>query len=168
MVKIALKDVVPSKGLLVAHHVAQGFKSNGGLSGRRCNKKGKGKVENWRQRPLHSGVFQRTLPGELSCAIIVARKVPSAATGNSEDSCCPEGLSDCEVQKKRTLMTVNAARTIIREMEGLDVDLLCAKTRTWNRANAARKPSRKHNVRQFLYFYCTHCFHWQATPKLQL
>jgi hypothetical protein len=98
--------------------------------------KGKGKVENWRQRPVRSGVFQRTLPGELSRAIIVARKVPSAATGNSKDSCCPQGLSDCEVQMKRT---VNAAMKIFRETEGLDVHLLCAKTRTWNRVKAARK-----------------------------
>ena len=92
--------------------------------------KGWGKVENWRQRPIRSGVFQRALPGERFRAIIVARKVPSAATGNSKDSCCPEGLSDCEMLKKRTLMTVNAARKIIQETEGLDVDLLCAKTRT--------------------------------------
>ena len=72
MVKIALKDVVSSKGLLAAH-VAQGFNSDG-LSERRRDKKGKGKVENWRQRPVRSGVFQRTLPGELSRVIIVARK----------------------------------------------------------------------------------------------
>ena len=64
VVKIALKDVVSSKGLLAAH-VAQGFNSDG-LSERRRDKKGKGKVENWRQRPVRSGVFQRTLRGELS------------------------------------------------------------------------------------------------------
>jgi hypothetical protein len=69
----------------------------------------------------------------------VARKVPSVVAGNSEDSCCPEGLSDGEVQKKRTLMTVNATRKIKGETEGLDVDLLCAKTRTWNRVKATRK-----------------------------
>ncbi len=69
----------------------------------------------------------------------MARKVPSAATGNSNNSCCLEGLSDGEAQKKRRLMTVNAARKIIRETEGLDVDLLGAKTRTWNRVKAARK-----------------------------
>ena len=44
VVKIALKDVVSSKGLLAAH-VAQGFNSDG-LSERRRDKKGKGKDEN--------------------------------------------------------------------------------------------------------------------------
>jgi hypothetical protein len=36
-------------------------------------------------------------------------------------------------------MIVNAARKIIRETEGFDVDLLCAKTRTCIRVKAARK-----------------------------
>ena len=47
----------------------------------------------------------------------MARKVPSVVAGNSEDSCCPEGLSDGEVQKKRTLMTVNATRKIKGEQK---------------------------------------------------
>ena len=87
------------KGLLAAH-VAQGFKSNAGLSGRRYNKKGKGKVENWRQRPVRSGVFQRTLPGELSRAIIVARKVPFAATGYSKDSLAAMTTMQAQSQSK--------------------------------------------------------------------
>jgi hypothetical protein len=127
VVKLALEDFTSLKGTLTAH-VACGFSKSDGLSvSRRCNKKGKRKVDNWRQRPVRSGVFQRTLPGELSRVIIVATKVQSVATG------------DAKVKKTRTLKAVKAARQIIRETEGLDVDLLRAGRRSWKTVKAARK-----------------------------
>ena len=52
---------------------------------RQPKKKGKGSVENWRDRPVCACVrahrhFQRTLPGELCRTIILARRVSSATT----------------------------------------------------------------------------------------
>ncbi|KAI2492940.1 hypothetical protein MHU86_21618 [Fragilaria crotonensis] len=127
VVKLELKNFTSSKGTLTAH-VACGFSKSDGLSAsRRCNKKGKQKVNNWRQRPVRSGVFQRTLPGELSRVIIVATKVRSVPTG------------DAKVKKTRTLKAVKATKQIIRETEGLDVDLLRAGRRSWKTVKAARK-----------------------------
>jgi hypothetical protein len=53
-------------------------------SSRQLKKKGKGKVKNWRERPVRARArananapFHRTLPGELSRKIIVAKIVSS-------------------------------------------------------------------------------------------
>ena len=153
VVKIALKDFVSSKGTLTAHVARAASKGEGLSASGQSNKKGKWKAENWRRRPVRSGVFQRTLPGELSRVIIVATKVTSTAKGDADtnSACLPgEGPPSPEellcdgkvwktVRKTRTLKTVKAARQIIRETEGSDVDLLRAKTRSWKTVKAARK-----------------------------
>jgi hypothetical protein len=51
-------------------------------SSRQSKKKGNGKVKNWRERPVRARAranapFHRTLPGELSRKIIVAKIVSS-------------------------------------------------------------------------------------------
>ena len=67
-------------------------------SGGQTKKKGKSEVRNWRQRPVRvraraNAPFHRTLPGELSRAIIVARimsssvKVCTSDVGAADVSC---------------------------------------------------------------------------------
>jgi hypothetical protein len=62
-------------------------------SSRQSKKKGKGKVKNWRERPVRARAranapFHRTLPGELSRKIIVARIVSSGVNVGAANLSC--------------------------------------------------------------------------------
>jgi hypothetical protein len=160
VLKIALlnKNIVSSKTLLKACVGCEFMADRSDGKGRhnkkgRRNKNMKARVTNWRQRPVRPGPFQRTLPGELSRVIIVSRKFPSTGTtSNADGGCVPTTdnahgnfslVSDGggeEVQRTaRTMKTVKAARQVIRDTEGLDVDLLRAKSRSWKKVKSARK-----------------------------
>ena len=79
-VRVTVKIAFVPEATLTAH-VGVSFKnatSTVNLS-RQPKKKGKGSVENWRDRPVRARLrahrhFQRTLPGELCRSIILARK----------------------------------------------------------------------------------------------
>ena len=137
-VRVTVKIAFVPEATLTAH-VGVSFKnatSTVNLS-RQPKKKGKGSVENWRDRPVRARVrahrhFQRTLPGELCRTIILARRVSSAATvGDAQgiDAPLADALTDVDggglteghhlhERKSRTRKRVRVARKMIMETKG--------------------------------------------------
>jgi hypothetical protein len=156
-VKIELK-VVSTKAVLMAN-VSGGLKNAGSSTSAvddavttlpsssqstkpQQKKKKSGKAENnWRERPIRArphGPFQRTLPGELSRAIILARvnnrqtipltentmSVPIATLGGTTEADAAVSSNFPDQGTGRTRKEVKAARKIIKETKGLEIGLL--------------------------------------------
>ena len=105
----------------------------------KIKRKGKAK-NNWRERPVRArphGPFQRTLPGELSRAIILTRvnnrqSIPlmenamsasNATVGDTMEANAADG-SIFSKRKTSTRKRVKAARKIIKETKDLEIGLL--------------------------------------------
>ncbi len=143
-VKIELK--VASKAVLTAK-VHGGLKNSSLTSAVSTlapfSQKGKGKAKNnWRERPVCArphGSFQRTLPGELSRAIFLARvnngqsipltenamSVSNASVDKTMEANAADGSSFSE-QKTRTRKRVIASRKISKEK---DFEIECKRTK---------------------------------------